>query len=188
MSLPLRILLLILFSMICWLVGLLWFVNQMPDYEEYYNYDNHEAIIALTGGSKRVEQALSMVNQQTDAKLLISGLGKNFNWQLMQRRYGAHINIDNELKNKVYLGNWATNTALNAVESLAWVTLHDINEICIVTANYHMPRALYEFRKQMPDIKINACPVFPESFNLTKWWSGYVTISLVFLEYNKFIV
>ena len=43
------------------------------------------------------------------------------------------------------------NTNGNAIEAKQWIEQNGIKTITLVTANYHMPRSLLEFKKALPN-------------------------------------
>jgi len=57
-----------------------------------------------------------------------------------------------------------------------------------VTADYHMPRSLLEFRRAMPDVEILVHPVFPDQVHRSIWWRSPGTASLLIGEYNKYLL
>ena len=58
----------------------------------------------------------------------------------------------------------------------------------LVTANYHMPRSLQEFRAVMPNLTIVPHPVFPAHIRLNDWWRWPGTAILLAGEYNKLLL
>ena len=58
----------------------------------------------------------------------------------------------------------------------------------LVTASYHMPRSLMEFRRVMPDVRLIAHPVFPAHVRIDAWWRWPGTASLLAGEYIKYLV
>ncbi len=54
----------------------------------------------------------------------------------------------------VTLGRSATSTLGNAEETATWVRTHDIHSLIVVTADYHMPRALLEMEREMPGVTL----------------------------------
>ncbi len=58
----------------------------------------------------------------------------------------------------------------------------------LVTASYHMPRSLLEFRRAMPDIEILPYPVFPVRFKQDQWWLWPGTLTLLVTEYDKYLL
>ncbi|MGH7185259.1 MAG: YdcF family protein, partial [Pseudomonadota bacterium] len=89
---------------------------------------------------------------------------------------------------KVVLGHAAQDTAGNAAETAAWARREGIASIRLVTANYHMPRSLIEFRRAMPGIAILAHPVFPDRFKDREWWRWPGTFALMVREYDKYLL
>ncbi len=57
----------------------------------------------------------------------------------------------------------------------------------LVTAAYHMPRSLLEFRYAMPNVLIIPHPVFPSHVKQDRWWAYPGTAMLLMSEYNKLI-
>jgi uncharacterized SAM-binding protein YcdF (DUF218 family) len=57
----------------------------------------------------------------------------------------------------------------------------------LVTASYHMRRALLEFRRILPDTAIVAHPVFPDAFKREQWWRWPGTAHLLAVEYSKYL-
>src|SRR3546814_4475167 len=86
------------------------------------------------------------------------------------------------------LGYEADNTRGNAVETAAWMKDQDFTSLRLVTATYHMPRSLLEFRRLMPDIEIVPHPVFTEHFKRDDWWMWPGSSSLLITEYTKYLV
>ena len=101
-------------------------------------------------------------------------LGPNFNSQLIQ----CCIDLDGVSKN----------TLTNASETFKWTSKNDIKEFILITSNYHMPRAILEFKNVMPNLKIYTYAITPKKHDIENWLSSYQTFSLVFTEYCKFII
>jgi uncharacterized SAM-binding protein YcdF (DUF218 family) len=49
----------------------------------------------------------------------------------------------------------------NADETAGWVAAHHIRSLIVVTAGYHMPRALLELSRSMPDVTLYPMRVQP---------------------------
>ena len=65
---------------------------------------------------------------------------------------------------------------------------NDIKEFILITSNYHMPRAILEFKNVMPNLKIYTYAITPKKHDIENWLSSFQTFSLVFTEYCKFII
>ena len=62
------------------------------------------------------------------------------------------------------------------------MTKERFTSLRLVTANYHMPRSLLEFRRAMPALHIVPHPVFPDNFKRDDWWHWRGTFTLVEVE------
>jgi uncharacterized SAM-binding protein YcdF (DUF218 family) len=84
----------------------------------------------------------------------------------------------------VALGFRAISTRGNAEETAGWVRRHHLHSVIVVTAFYHMPRAMAELRRSLPETRLYACPVVPTPLPggapLTRLW-------LLAKEYSKFL-
>ena len=88
----------------------------------------------------------------------------------------------------VVLGHEADDTQGNALETAAWMDESGYRSLRLVTATYHMPRSLLEFRQVLPDAEIIPHPVFPTNFRRNDWWRWPRSASLVASEFNKYLV
>jgi uncharacterized SAM-binding protein YcdF (DUF218 family) len=57
----------------------------------------------------------------------------------------------------------------------------------LVTADYHMPRALIEFRMADPDLRILPNPVRGSRVG-ERWWRDRAALSLLLGEYGKYLI
>ena len=60
---------------------------------------------------------------------------------------------------RVTLGHAAQSTSGNAAETAPWARAHHMRQLIVVTAGYHMPRALLEVGRALPDIELQAVAV-----------------------------
>jgi uncharacterized SAM-binding protein YcdF (DUF218 family) len=155
-----------------WLAGLGWFavaggvMGTLPAHTD--------GIVALTGGAGRVELALRLLEQGRADRLLISGVGPAATLAELMHRAG----VDPSLAPRVTLGRAAHSTRGNAAETAEWVQTWAISSLLVVTSFYHMPRAMAEMRRSLPDMVLYPVPVRPP---------GGVPLRLLVAEYNKFL-
>jgi uncharacterized SAM-binding protein YcdF (DUF218 family) len=88
----------------------------------------------------------------------------------------------------ITLGYAADNTAGNAYETADWMRAQGLRSLRLVTANYHMQRALLEFHMAMPEAEIVSHPVASASVPLPQWWQQRRTADLIIGEYDKYLV
>ena len=165
--------------------------------EKILSIDKYEStkesnIVILTGGSNRIKDGLKIINKFNNTnnlhfKILVSGTGKGFT-KLSLRNI---LNADFDLKLLdccLELESVSKNTFSNATETFKWATRNNIKQFILITSNYHMPRALLEFRNKMPNIKIFTHPITPKKHDINKWLSSTKTFSLVLKEFSKFLI
>jgi uncharacterized SAM-binding protein YcdF (DUF218 family) len=138
-----------------------------------------DGIVALTGGAERVETALHLLAGGHATWLLISGIGGGTELGDLTRRAGLS---PAPLANLITLGRQATSTRGNAQETAAWVRTKSIHSLIVVTAWYHMPRALTELRRAIPGVELEPVPVEPEG---AQGWLG--ASRLLVEEYAKYV-
>ena len=167
-----------------WLAGLFVFADTIPR-QAQQSREKTDAIVVLTGGSLRLEEGLALLSAQLGKKLFVSGVHRGVDVQQL---------IDRSLRSPeiidccIVLGYAADHTAGNARETADWMARQGYASLRLVTASYHMPRSLAEFRNAMPSIEIIPHPVFPENVKLDEWWRWPGTAILIVGEYNKYLV
>jgi len=115
-----------------------------------------DGIVVLTGGPERVETGLRLLAAGRAPRLLISGLGGGAELAELARRAGLD---PAPFTDRVTLGREATSTRTNAVETAQWAERHHIRSLLVVTAGFHMPRAIVELHRRMPSVALLAAPV-----------------------------
>jgi uncharacterized SAM-binding protein YcdF (DUF218 family) len=81
----------------------------------------------------------------------------------------------------------ARNTIDNATETAEWVALHKYGSLIVVTSNYHMPRALAELARAMPEVQFFPYPVVDNNVHVERWWNFPGTTKLLLSEYLKYL-
>lgn len=169
---------------VAWLVGLVWFVGQIP--REVGDLGRRtDAIVVLTGGSLRLETGFQLLSQNMAEKLFVSGVKKGVPFDDL---LAVSALTPEDMECCITLGYMADDTGSNAVESAAWIGANRLTSIRLVTSGYHMPRSLLEFRRTLPQLEIVPHPVFPDRVMLDDWWRRPGTGSLVIVEFNKYLL
>lgn len=167
-----------------WLAGLFVFADGIPR-QPQQSREKTDAIVVLTGGTLRLEQGLALLTQELAKKLFVSGVHRGVDvQQLIDRSRRSPEVIDC----CIVLGYAADHTAGNARETAEWMSKQGYKSLRLVTASYHMPRSLVEFRYAMPHVLIIPHPVFPENVKVDEWWRWPGTAILIVSEYNKYLV
>lgn len=170
-------------ALVLWASGFALFLRAMPD--RVPDPRRHtDAIVALTGGAARLEEAFVLLASGMSERLLITGVHRNVDVDELLRLAPG---VPHSLAGSIDLGYEAPDTAGNAAETAAWMRRHGFRSLRLVTSFYHLPRSLFEFRRAMPDVEIVPNPVFPPVLQDGKWWQRPTTASLVVMEYNKYL-
>jgi uncharacterized SAM-binding protein YcdF (DUF218 family) len=135
---------------VCWAGGFLWFVKATRQ-AAAPPPPHTDGIVALTGGAGRVDLALHLLASGQADKLLLSGIGGRTDLATL----GRLAEIDPApLADRITLGRYAASTRGNGVETAAWALQNHIRSLIVVTAAYHMPRALAELHQALPEVRL----------------------------------
>ncbi len=177
-----RLLSLTVVCCLLWLVGFGWFLAIVAGERPITPMPYADGIVVLTGGSDRVKAGLELLVAGAAPRLLISGAGVGTYLGDFTPRDG--INATAEAAS-ISLGHRATTTRGNARETARWVVRHAMTSLIVVTADYHMPRALLELHRQMPGVSLLAEPVRPPAMaHLDRWRS----LRLLAAEFGKYVL
>jgi uncharacterized SAM-binding protein YcdF (DUF218 family) len=145
---------------------------------------NADAIVVLTGGENRVAKAVQLIGAGKGQRLLISGVNDHTSTASIavaidenQALFHCCIDIDRR----------ARNTIGNAIEIARWVKTHHYSSLIVVTGAYHMPRALNELRRALPDTELIADPVLTPGLDLDAWWADPRAARVITFEYTKYL-
>lgn len=141
-----------------------------------------DGIVALTGGNDRVSAALALLAQHDAPRLLISGAGRG---TYLGDFTSDDVSATTRYASDITLGHMAGTTHGNALEAADWVHFYHLRTLIIVTADYHMPRAMLEMHRHLPGIALIPAPVRPPAMDDLFSRS---TIRLLTYEYTKYLV
>lgn len=164
--------------------GFITFILFIYSFKQPFPLIVHDAIIVLTGGKNRISSAYHLLEKKISKKLFISGVHKKIDKDTLRQEIHAQKKF---FSCCVDLGNSATNTLQNAIESARWIKNHGYKKIYLVTSDYHMPRSLLEFKTLIPNVTFIPYPVFPEKRNETFLFYWHQRLQLFSIEYLKFI-
>ena len=115
-----------------------------------------DGLVVLTGGADRVAAGLRLLEEGRAPMLLISGAGRASGIAAIARGVGVDAK---GVERQIALGHAAQTTLGNAAETAAWAQRLDAHSLIVVTAGYHMPRALLEIGRALPGIELYPMPV-----------------------------
>jgi uncharacterized SAM-binding protein YcdF (DUF218 family) len=103
-----------------------------------------DAAVVLTGGRGRIEHAIDVLHEGKARRLLISGVDPSVTKRDLAQRIPGSAD---ELKCCVDLGSESVDTRSNAEEGGRWLAKHHFHSLRLITSDWHMRRARYEFGK-----------------------------------------
>ena len=168
--------------------ALAWFVMTIPAAAPTIT-EKADALVVLTGGYARIEHGLELFADDEAPVLYISGVDdkvtkreliKDYATTELQKRVDA-------APGEIVIDQIARSTVSNAEQTAAFVKARHFTSIRLITANYHMRRALIEFRHAMPNTTIIPDPVSPKEFQRNDWWTNDIGRKVIFGEFHKYI-
>jgi uncharacterized SAM-binding protein YcdF (DUF218 family) len=165
-----------------WMLGLAWFIHAANTHAD--PPARADGIVALTGGAERVETALHLLEEGRADKLLLTGIGGKADFSDIARLAGVD---PAPLVGRVTLGRSAQTTHGNAEETAAWVRANNIRTLIVVTAGYHMPRALAELGRALPDVALYPVAVTPPAMRGPAGMRDAEAFRLMAEEYTKWL-
>lgn len=144
-----------------------------------------DAIVVLTGGPARILDGLALLTDGRGRRLLISGVNPSLSAEDLSR-----VLPDGErlMRCCIDLGHKALNTRGNAIEVAEWARGRSFRSLVVVTSAWHMPRAMMELARVLPEVDLVAYPVVATTQQTERWWSDFATARLLIKEYVKYIM
>jgi len=103
-----------------------------------------DAAIVLTGGPGRIEHAVEVLRDRQARRLLVAGADPSVTKADLARRITGSGQL---IKCCVDLGSESVDTRSNAEESGRWLARRHFTSVRLITSDWHMRRARYEFKK-----------------------------------------
>jgi uncharacterized SAM-binding protein YcdF (DUF218 family) len=183
---PLRGLLAVLLVVGVWGAGLVVFADRVARSTPAPPPAPADALVALTGASSaRVSEAARLLEQGLGRRLLISGVNPQSRRAEVR---GAAGDAGRAWDCCVDLGFRAEDTRGNAAETAGWTRRHGYRSLIVVTADYHMPRALLELRASLPEVELRPYPVRTGTVDARRWWRRSTDARRLAVEYCKYLV
>lgn len=167
---------------LAWLGGFAWFAHRAA--RPTPAPPVADGIAVLTGGADRVRAGLLLLAANRAERLLVSGIGGHAGFAALAH----HAGIDpGPLAARVTLGRGATSTRGNAAEIAAWAQANAVHSLIVVTAFYHMPRALAEIARALPAVTLYPAPVYPTPLSPADAEESLGGLRLLADEYTKYL-
>ncbi|UHS59095.1 YdcF family protein [Agrobacterium vaccinii] len=163
--------------------GFLWFADSVASMRPPSG-TRADAIIVLTGGYLRIDQAVGLLRDGVGKRLLISGVNPATTRAQIRKMTQSSSDL---FACCVDMGYQAVDTIGNANEAAKWIRDKGYASVVVVTNNYHMHRSLHELRSSSPDTNFIAYPVINSDLARTNWFSNPDVVRTMIYEYIKFV-
>ncbi|MBB2167563.1 YdcF family protein [Gluconacetobacter aggeris] len=171
--------------MLLWSTGFAWFVHDAL--KSPARPPVADGIVALTGGQGRIEASLRLLASGQAHQLLISGVAPHATTASIAGALPPDLaaSLSPELWRRVTLGRHATSTIGNADETAQWARASGLRSLIVVTAGYHIRRAIMEIHRTVPDVALHPYAVRPPALRAPLRGSS---LRLLAMEYDKWLM
>ena len=146
-----------------------------------------DGLVVATGGQLRIQKGVELLAGGKADRMLISGVGKGITKELLKENLAISNLQARFFDCCVEIEFTATDTNGNAQATFEWMQKHAIDDILLVSANYHLPRAELIFKQYLPENSVYFQAVNPPDLKLSAWHSNWQTTRLLLKEYLKYI-
>lgn len=171
-----------------WAAGLLAFAGRVQQSTPAPQPEPADGVVALTGAgsNERIAAAMGLLQDGMGERLLISGVNRDATREDIRNVSKAARRLYDCC---VDLGFTAADTVGNARETADWARGMRYRSLIIVTADYHMPRAMLELRAVMrePEFHLETYAVQTSSLRGRRWWRSPRSARLMVVEYCKYL-
>jgi uncharacterized SAM-binding protein YcdF (DUF218 family) len=134
-----------------------------------------DAIVVLTGGAGRIERGISVMKRGDAQRMLVAGADPSVTRADLIRRLHGDARL---VRCCVDLGSESVDTRSNAEEALRWIDKYKYRSVRLITSDWHMRRAAYEFRHHLG----RRVTIIPDALTTRP---SFMTL---FGEYNKYVL
>jgi uncharacterized SAM-binding protein YcdF (DUF218 family) len=137
--------------------------------------DRVDAIVVITGGKGRIERGMDLLAKGKAKRMLIAGADPSVRKVDLERRLGGKRKL---IECCVDLGSESVDTRSNADEAERWLKRRGYKSFRLVTSDWHMRRARYEFDRKLD----NGFTMIPDAVRTE------ASFTTLFAEYNKYLL
>lgn len=152
--------------------GFFLFSENLPKPHKNYNVRNTDGLIVFTGGSKRIEAAISMILEGYEKPVLISGVHPSVTMDIL------FADVPAEKRELITLDYASRSTSENALTTRQWSEENNMQTIGLITSYYHVPRSLLYIERTGMTKPVKLLPVYPE----------HMPFSFMLREYHKYLL
>lgn len=172
-----------LLTMACLIGGFLYFADSVTMMRPPEN-PKADAIVVLTGGYQRIDQAVDLLRKGSGRRLLISGVHPTTTPRQIRSMTQSSYDL---FACCVDMGYLAQDTIGNAFETAQWIHDKGYSSVLVVTSNYHMQRSLMELRRTDPKTQFIPYPVVISDLRTRAWYAEPNALRTLLSEYVKIL-
>ena len=171
-----------------WLSGLIAFAGRVQQSTPASLPKPAQGIVALTGAgsNERLAAAMGLLEDGYGERVLVSGVNRQASREDIR-------NVSRAVRSLydccVDLGFTAADTVGNARETAEWAKAMRYSSLTVVTADYHMPRAMLELNAELhgSGVRVETYAVPTVALKSSQWWRSPRAARLMVLEYCKYL-
>jgi len=176
----------LLVVVLLWAAGLWAFASRIEASTPAGIPEAADGVVVLTGAgsNERILAGVRLLEAEKGKRMLVSGVYRAASREdiravskATRRLYDCCVDLDFN----------AANTIGNAKETADWARAMRYDSLIVVTADYHMPRAMLELRSAMPKVRLQAYPVTTPVIDMADWWRSSKGARLIGWEYCKYL-
>lgn len=180
-----RLLAAVLVAFLIWSAGLFAFADRVNRLTPATLPEAADGVVVLTGAGSnaRLDAGMAILEAGLAKRLLVSGVNREASRE--------DIRLVSKAARRLYdccvdLGFTAADTLGNARETADWVRAMRYRSLIIVTADYHMPRAMLELRTALPGVRLQSYAAATPALDARRWRETRSGARLMIREYSKY--
>lgn len=171
---------------VMWTAGLFAFADRIARSTPAAEPVRAQGVVTLTGAgsNERLNAGISLLEKDKAPRMFLSGVSPEASREDIRLVAGTPKRL---YECCVDLGRTANDTVGNARETAEWAKAMRFNRLIVVTADYHMPRAMLELRSTLPRAQLQVYPVQTSVVDARRWWRTSRGIRIMVVEYSKYL-
>ena len=131
-----------------------------------------DGLVVATGGQLRIQKGVELLAGGQADRMLISGVGKGITKELLKETLDMSKRQASFFDCCVEIEFTAIDTNGNARATFEWMQKYELDDILLVSANYHLPRAELIFKQHLPENSVYFQAVNPPDLKLSDWYAN----------------
>lgn len=174
--------------LLIWTAGLFAFAGRIQASTPAAAPQRADGIVVLTGlgARERMAAGVALLSDNYGRRVLVSGVNRELTREDIRNATTAVRRLYDCC---VDLGFSALDTVGNARETADWTRAMRFRSLIVVTADYHMPRAMLELKAVLEPqgVALQPYPVATSALNAKRWWRSAGGARLLVVEYCKYL-